>query len=125
MVYIDLQKEINHARTQKEIDELRPKIVRFLRVDPELLALWQKRYHKIVRGWGVSLVEDAINEEIAKYDESVQVSYSKNGYKVLHNDKEVYFAHHLNDGAKEEATREAKSLINKLKNNNKTVYVSL
>lgn len=66
-----------------------------------------------------------IQQEIAKYDDSVQVYNGKDGYKVYHNGIEVYFAHHLNDGAKEEANREANILINKLKNQNKTVYIYL
>lgn len=73
----------------------------------------------------MNVIEKAIQDEIAKHDESVQVRNGKDGYTVLHNGEKFYFAHHLNDGAREEANREAKCLINKLKKKNKTVYVYL
>jgi len=70
-------------------------------------------------------IDKAIEEKKKNFDEAVQVENGIDGYKVLHNNNQVYFAHHLNDGAREEANREAKILINKLKAESKTVYIYL
>lgn len=48
----------------------------------------------------------------------IRVQKTKDGYKVMQDNEEVYFAHNFNDYAREEANREARCIAFNLKQNN-------
>ena len=48
----------------------------------------------------------------------VRVKRTKDGYKVMQDNEEVYFAHNMNDYARHEANSKARSIAFELKKNN-------